>query len=114
MISKQLLSLILSVNIKNIYKIGSNPNFGEEDFLYSVVGNGDLENINVYSLAAKVKKWCVENSRFYICSWENSGGCGASVYTNYSEDTFFIISGKDYEYEAIFECAEWILKNKGK
>jgi hypothetical protein len=51
MISKALLSKVLTLNIKDVYKLNSNPDLGKFDLPNSVRGNGDLQYINIYELA---------------------------------------------------------------
>lgn len=54
---KEVLALILNEDIKDIYKLGSNPNFDENELLYSVHGIGDLYHINLDTLTRKTKEW---------------------------------------------------------
>lgn len=57
--SKELLSEVLGCNIKDIYiyKINSNPNFGNNELMYSISGVGDILSINTYELAFLIRDY---------------------------------------------------------
>ena len=59
-ISKELLSTILNERVRDIYKIGSNPNCGLNVLPYSLHGNGDLQEINIYELSFKCIEWLID------------------------------------------------------
>lgn len=120
--SKELLSEVLGVKIKDIYKLGSNPNFGNNEVLYSVVGNGDLCNINIHELAHKCKEWARKKGYILLtCPYEiYNQYCGNeddfsyyTCYVNISEHE----NGIDYDYEfeaeteneAIFKACNYII-----
>ncbi len=68
--SKELLREVLGVNVKDIYKIGSNPNLSNNILPYSIRGCGDLEEINIYELAHKnLKQWAKLKNIFDIIDW---------------------------------------------
>ena len=114
--SKKLLSEVLGVNIKDIYKIGSNPNLSNNILPYSIRGCGDLEEINIYELSHKCKKWAefiykVDGSEIKLKSY----GKSCEIYTRNHAKPYIL---KDFdaktEPEAIFKACEWVLNNKDK
>ncbi len=44
---KEELKEVLNVDVKNVYKFGSNPNFDNNYILFSIHRCGDLESINI-------------------------------------------------------------------
>lgn len=61
-ISKELMKLVLNKpRIKDIYKLKSNPNLDDFSLPYSLHGDGDLYEINVYVLADICKEWASFN-----------------------------------------------------
>lgn len=119
LISKELLSEVLYVNIKEIYKLESNPNLGKNDLPYSIRGCGDIEWINLYELALKCKEWAfcngyelrsgrdidVKEELCYFCEYKQERQL------DYRNGDFFIA---DTEPEAVFKACQWILNNKEK
>ena len=68
--SKELLTEILKENVKEVYEIGSNPNFKDNTLLFNLNGCGELCNINIYELAHKnLKEWAKLKSVFDIIDW---------------------------------------------
>ena len=103
--SKELLSEVLKLKVKDIYKIGSNPNFGENTLLFSIVGNGELQDINIYELIHKMKEYILKNYQimgtYYstsICGWccwiDDLGNKGIAK----------------TEFDAVVEACTWIHK----
>ena len=54
-ISKEVLSEVLNFNIKEVYKLESNPNLTQNELPYSVIGCEDIYIINIFELAYKCK-----------------------------------------------------------
>lgn len=65
-ISKELLGAVLGEEIKDIYKIGSNPNFKNNTLLFSLRGCGDLHDINIHELIHKCKEWAYNQGYMII------------------------------------------------
>ena len=59
---KKLFSLVLGVNIKDIYKLGSNPNLKVTEMPYSINGCGELETINIFELSNMCNIWVIKCS----------------------------------------------------
>ena len=118
MVNKELLSAVLGVNIKDVYKLESNPNLGKNDIPYSIRGYGDIEWINIYELAHKCKEWVISKGYDIL-----SGGLEAglhSCYIDYSDKRYTLqMNPLHYEFadtepEAIFATCQWTLDNKDK
>ncbi len=57
MISKELMSRVLQENVKEVCKIGSNPNFKDNTLLFSLNGCGELCDINIHELAFETRDY---------------------------------------------------------
>jgi len=72
LISKELLSEVLEVNIKEIYKLGSNPNLDKNDLPYSIARCGDIERINIFELVyMNLKEWANSNNVYDEIDWSS-------------------------------------------
>jgi len=60
-ISPELLTLIIKDRVKNIYKIGSNPNLSDNELPYQIKRCGDLQVINLDTLGRYMEEWCLNN-----------------------------------------------------
>ena len=101
MITKELLSTILNERVRDIYKIGSNPNCGLNVLPYSLHGHGDLQEINIYELLFKCIEWLIDVT-------ENS----VEIITN-KEDTYariYIHNEADFYSEYATDKIEAIIK----
>ena len=98
-VSKELLSEVLGVNVKDIYKLGSNPN---------------NECCCEHCLSNKCKEWAYERD-FYIYSIFTFAGEGACYVTkdNEVQKRLATFAG-DSEPEAVFAATQWLLDNKDK
>lgn len=112
--SKELLSEVLGCNIKDIYKINSNPNFGNNELVYSISGVGDILSINTYELAHKCKEWAKLK---YFIDIDSHSGCarwGAEAVSHNGRPSVFyeqVFIGRT-ETDAIFKACEWIMEQK--
>ena len=105
MISKELLNAVLG-NISEIYniKIANNTLFyGTE---------GYINEINVYELVHKCKKWAYKEDEWII----ESGLDYANLFGRHSctDDAPIKVFDGQTEAEAIFKACQWILENKVK
>lgn len=125
-ISKELVSAVLQIDIKDISIIGSTLNYTipnhetEEDGELVYIDLG--QNINIYEFAFKCKEWALkkgyiiqselegytfENIAYAICRVYFDGD---KVYDNYE------LNNICYQYEkmGIIESCEWVLKETQK
>ena len=123
--SKELLTEILKENVKEVYEIGSNPNFKDNTLLFNLNGCGELCNINIYELAHKCKEWAYTNKyrlssgqhrlntkqEYYINNQIASYFCSVYYITNDDSD---IQIDANTEPEAIFKACQWILDKDSK
>ena len=110
--SKEVLTEILKENVKEVYEIGSNPNFKDNTLLFNLNGCGELCNINIYELAHKCKEWAYNDKS--LCGYSIELKSYKSEFGYWlcelmSEDITF--SG-DTEPEAIFAACQWIIDNR--
>ncbi len=112
MISKELFSEVLKENVKDVYEIGSNPNFKDNTLLFSLNGCGELCNINIYELGHKCKEWAILNHYDFTVLIDTIVIYykGSQVHTIYNtlEDDNFIPFDPVYEIKA----CQWILENE--
>ena len=113
--SKELLTEILKENVKEVYEIGSNPNFKDNTLLFNLNGCGELCNINIYELAQKCKEWAYKQG-YVILSGHSAYGIGAFFCSckgwlseNYDKR---IEINHNTEPEAIFVACQWIIDNR--
>ena len=114
MISKELLSEVLNVDVKDIYGLGASCSISASELSYSVHRNGDLNIINIHELAHKCKEWAVSvkhgiNSSVDGFSKDETNGF-SSVYLMDDPDKILQDFYAYTEPEAIFKACEWILK----
>lgn len=110
MISKELLSTILNERVRDIYKIGSNPNCGLNVLPYSLHGNGDLQEINIYELSFKCIEWLIDITDNSVEIITNKDDTYVRIYIP-NEADFYTEYATD-KIEAIIKACEWILKNE--
>jgi len=116
LLSKELLSEVLeNKKVKEIYEIGSNPNVGDNTLLYSLQSFEDIQDINIFELADKCKKWAYKLDEWIIESGVTEEAY-ANLYGRYScsDDEPIETFSEDTEVGAIFKAAQWILDNKDK
>lgn len=110
LISSKLLGLVLKEDVKDVYKIGSNPNLTDNELPYSIHGHGDLQVINIDTLNRKCKEWlmkfCSMSSSFKT---DNPGAWYITVSLEFEEKSKFIF-GPDNEIEAVIKAVEWVVK----
>ena len=107
--SKELLSEVLGCNIKDIYKINSNPNFGNNELVYSISGVGDILSINTYELAHKCKEWAFDKG-FVLKSYKKQGAFSGTYHYAIDINDKICEWLANTEYEAIFKACEWIME----
>lgn len=107
MISKELLSEVLKLNITYIERCNNS-------IIYKISAYDREEEVNIYELAYKCKEWAYENN-YYVYSTPSFALEGVAYIV---EDNNI---GKrlktlqlDSEVEAIIQACEWILDNKDK
>ncbi|WP_323586046.1 hypothetical protein [Aliarcobacter butzleri] len=114
-ISKELVSAVLQIDIKDISIIGSTLNYTipnhetEEDGELVYIDLG--QNINIYEFAFKCKEWALDQNcciRSYILKQEKKGRTKLEYHylANMPSEVF----EEDTEVEAIIKACEWILK----
>ena len=115
--SKELLSEILKENVKEVYEIGSNPNFKDNTLLFNLNGCGELCNINIYELAHMCKEWTLLKGYYFsIYSFNFS-------FNTEQEHRIRLLLGNEVVYwgndscnetepEAIFQACQWIRDNR--
>ena len=104
MISKDLLSEVLEININKIKEVHKVNN------IIKIVDTKNMYNdINIYELANKCKEWAYEID-FYIYSIFTFAGEGACYVTKDDEILKRLATfAGDSEPEAIFKACQWIL-----
>lgn len=121
MISKTLLSNIIGADINNVYEIGSNPNLSGLEIPYSVKGNGDLLNINIFELVNKAKKWALSKDFSLLSGFDketNLQTCFINFGYGLTECSLDVWWDQDFtaetEEEAVFKAAQYILDEVSK
>lgn len=122
-ISKELVSAVLQIDIKDISIIGStlnytNPNHETEEdgeLVYIDLG----QNINIYEFAFKCKEWAFNNGGYVLQSQsyvvkDYKFAKGAFCYTHFPMGGIGNSHWADTEIEAIIKSCEWILTQKDK
>ena len=107
MISKELLSEVLNVNVDNQrggYSLIDN-------YLYYGTSGGNSHRINIYELAHKCKSCALDNG-YYISSIATENVCSASVYSDVDGIIEVYSIASRTEPSAIFKACEWIIENK--
>lgn len=108
MISKELLSNVLKVDLPEYLKL-----FGNTDITFT---NGDsMVSINIHELAHKCKEWAFKYGKFQIYSGRFSDCCGRNCIATvkWNEGMWRSIDFTEAEeHEAIFKACQWILDNK--
>ena len=112
MITKELLSIILNERVKDIYKIGSNPNYGLNVLTYSLHGQGELQEINIYELLFKCIEWLIDVTDNSVEIITNKDGIYTRIYIP-SEADFYSEYTTD-KTEAIIKVCEWYLKRQNE
>ena len=113
MITKELLRTILNEKrVKDIYKIGSNPNCGLNVLPYSLQGNGDLQEINIYELSFKCIEWLIDVTDSSVEITTNKDGTYVRIYIP-DEVDFYSEYATD-KIEAIIKVCEWYLKRQNE
>lgn len=109
--SKELLSKVLKKDIKDIYEIGSNPNFSDSYLLYSVFWNGDLNSINIHELLHLMKIW-IWKQKYFVVVIHRIGGL-VEVEVGRDEHSIFGVEHfyNKAELDAIIQACEWIKDN---
>lgn len=104
---KKLFSLVLGVNIKDIYKLGSNPNLKVTEMPYSINGCGELETINIFELSNMCNIW-VKNNGYRIETGLAISGkeWWGHIYNGSSSQIIVFNCFKESEPEATFRCAQ--------
>ena len=110
MITKELLSTILNERVRDIYKIGSNPNYGLNVLTYSLHGQGELQEINIYELLFKCIEWLIDVTDNSVEIITNKDDTYVRIYIP-SEADFYSEYATD-KIEAIIKVCEWYLKNQ--
>ena len=112
MITKELLSTILNERVRDIYKIGSNPNCGLNVLPYSLHGNGDLQEINIYELSFKCIEWLIDVTDNSVEIITNKDDTYVRIYIP-NEADFYSEYATD-KTEAIIKVCEWYLKRQNE
>jgi hypothetical protein len=107
-ISKELLSEVLGEKVREIYKIGSNPNFGSNDLLYKYHRIGGLYNINIYELAHKCKEWGILRG-YIIVEYPLCVEIHKEHEPNTLKEKIIDLTTIKYYPSRVFEACEWIL-----
>lgn len=107
MISKELLSEILGVDIKQLVKVRILDNELEYQDSFEV-GTGVFSYINIYELAHRCKEWTHNNGY-----WMDSCFTGqVKLYHSGETYPFKTLHTETTEPQAIFKACEWILNKQ--
>lgn len=114
--SKELLTEILKENVKEVYEIGSNPNFKDNTLLFNLNGCGELCNINIHELAHKCKEWAYTQGYILFSKIRLNSSLASCYFDTMGkhdyEDDYKNDFRADTEPEAIFKACQWILDNR--
>ena len=107
-ISKEFLSEVLNLNIKEVYKLESNLNLTQKELPYSIIGCGNINTINIHELAYKCKLK-LEEEGYTIAEYPLI----TKLYKHGDYiDTFGDLLTELYRPQRVFEAFKWVLKNK--
>lgn len=112
MITKELLSTVLNERVRDVYKIGSNPNCGLNVLHYSLHGQGDLQEINIYELLFKCIDWLIDVTDDSVKIITNKDDTYVRIYIP-NEADFYSEYATD-KTEAILKVCEWCLKRQNE
>ena len=110
MISKQLLSEVLSCEILSFY-------LDEVTLLYTYnkikcIDENYQDEINIYELANKCKEWAFKKDKYkWLFSYKSFTKCHCDIVDNQNRKFIFISFAGDNEPEAVFKACEWVLKS---
>ena len=103
MISKELLSEVLKLNITYIERCNNS-------IIYKISVYDREEEVNIYELAYKCKEWALNKNYTLLSSIEiDCGYCDISFIINNKAKHKLITEAS--EVEAIFKACQWILDN---
>ena len=105
MISKKLLSEVLSSNVQDIDYEFMSKSFSESVIRYYANGKDYL--INIYELAHKCKEWAYNTTGLAVWSTVLTNGSKSEVFKVASLENDFYA---DTEQESIFQACEWIME----
>ena len=104
MISKELLSEVLSAKVEKFYIDGTVLKYyASVDLIIGI-----SQSINIYELAHKCKEWAY-NKGYVIFSSVQLNGWAVFIQT---DKDGIIVSFEGIEHEAIFKACEWIRTNR--
>lgn len=116
MIDKELMKLVLNKpRIKDIYKLKSNPNLDDFSLPYSLHGDGDLYEINVYELSSICKEWAFFNKfdidlhRRLDSKWDWQLSSRVYPIAGVETESFSSFGTSDTSYQAIFDACKHLL-----
>lgn len=105
MISKELLSEVLSNNVKGLKSFGMSAD--ESNLILQFNDMDDV--INIYELAHKCKEWAYNNGYSIVSGIDTIGNniCYAMKITGYSQDYYY---EQSESYDDVFKACEYILE----
>jgi len=101
MISKELLSKVLGINVHKVEQIDTSTIYYEWDYLSYEINGTD---INIYELAHKCKEWAYDNNWFI---YERKTPIGTYEYSALNRDGRISPS-----YNDLYILCQWILDNE--
>ena len=111
MISKELLSEVLNLNITYIERYNNS-------IIYKISVYDREEEFNIYELAHKCKEWALSKGYYLASNKYSDGGC-CQYFTEDSNECASCggiksnIIHAESEQQAVFNVCQWILDNKG-
>lgn len=112
MISKELASEVLGIDILNINYIPNDKDTISSNEGYFVITKDGTPNINIHELAYKCKEWAYEKSYHIDTLKSHNSKYWASVTGFCALGHQFSIDDCSTEPESIFKACQWILDNK--
>ena len=113
-ISKELLSEVLGIEVISISKIQNNIINGGKEIVYSFSNKEDfieVGSINIHELSSDTEQW-LEDKGYYICKPYYDT---FELYKGATKLYSIITAGKRYKkYNIPFQFCQWILDNKDK
>ena len=109
MISKELLSEVLKLNITYIERCNNS-------IIYKISVYDREEEVNIYELAYKCKEWALENGYVINSGATTSNDWCSTIYKVIKENPYIkelSHTWEQTEVESIFKACQWILDNKG-